>query len=94
MPYYEYRSAEESGCDYCAEPFTILQKMDDPVMQHCPYCGRTVKRLISSPSLPGRHSKAASTSEVEKAGFTQYRKIGKGVYEKSAGKGPKIISSD
>ena len=31
---------------------------------------------------------------LEKHGFTQYRKSGKGVYEKSAGKGPAIISDD
>jgi len=94
MPFYEYVSDHETGCDYCSEPFTILQKLDEPTMAHCPYCGQPVKRLISSPSLVGRHSRSPSTSEVEKAGFTQYRKIGKGVYEKSAGKGPKIISSD
>lgn len=94
MPFYEYVSEHETGCDYCREPFTILQKMDDPRMERCPYCRHPVRRLISSPNLAGEHSRAPSTSEVEKAGFTQYRKIGKGVYEKSAGKGPNIISSD
>jgi hypothetical protein len=33
-------------------------------------------------------------SNIEKAGFTQYKKIGKGVYEKTAGKGPGIIKND
>ena len=33
-------------------------------------------------------------SNVEKHGFTQYRRAGNGVYEKTAGKGPKFISGD
>lgn len=95
MPFYEYVSTETgSGCDYCSEPVTILQKIDDEPMKQCPYCGQAVRRLISPPNLAGQNSRAPSTSDVEKAGFTQYRKIGKGVYEKSAGKGPNIISSD
>lgn len=94
MPYYEYVSEHETGCSYCREPFAILQKISEPRMEHCPYCRHPVRRLISSPGLVGQHSKAPSTNKVEKAGFTQYRKIGKGVYEKSAGKGPDIISSD
>jgi len=95
MPFYEYISTDpEAGCDYCSQPVTILQKIDDPPMEQCPYCSQAVRRLISPPSLSGKHSRAPSSEEVEKAGFTQYRKIGKGVYEKSAGKGPDIISSD
>ena len=33
-------------------------------------------------------------SNVAKQGFTQYRRAGNGVYEKTAGKGPKYISGD
>jgi len=95
MPFYEYISQEpESGCDYCSQPVTILQKIDDPPMVKCPYCGHAVRRMISSPNLATDTSRAPASGDVEKAGFTQYRKIGKGVYEKSAGKGPDIISSD
>jgi hypothetical protein len=31
---------------------------------------------------------------LAKHGFTQYRKVGKGKYEKTAGKGPSTISDD
>ncbi|WP_440225826.1 hypothetical protein ACQQ2N_18770 [Dokdonella sp. MW10] len=31
---------------------------------------------------------------VAKHGYTQYRRAGKGVYEKTAGKGPDIITGD
>lgn len=95
MPFYEYITTEPGNdCDYCSRPVTILQKIDDPPMRSCPYCGHVVRRMISPPSLGGTHSRAPSTSEVERAGFTQYRRIGKGVYEKSAGKGPDIIDSE
>jgi len=33
-------------------------------------------------------------SNVAKNGFTQYRRAGNGVYEKTAGKGPKFISGN
>lgn len=95
MPFYEYIAVNpDAGCDYCNQPVTILQKIGDPPMEKCPYCGQKTRRLISPPSIAGQNSRAPSASEAEKAGFTQYRKIGKGVYEKSAGKGPDIISSD
>lgn len=95
MPYYEYVSTNpEAGCDFCSRPVAILQKISDPPMKKCPYCGHPTRRVISAPNIAGKHSRAPKTSEVEQAGFTQYRRIGKGVYEKSAGKGPDIISSD
>jgi len=95
MPFYEYVSIDpDKGCDYCSLPVTILQKIDDPAMEKCPYCEHAVRRLISPPNLAGQNARAPTPGEAEKAGFTQYRKIGKGVYEKSAGKGPDIISSD
>ena len=33
-------------------------------------------------------------SHFAERGFTQYRKVGGGVYEKTAGKGPRYISDD
>jgi putative FmdB family regulatory protein len=94
MPFYEYICSQGEGCDYCSRPVTILQKLSDPRMEKCPYCGSPVRRMISSPNVAGDGQRAPAPSEVERAGFTQYRKIGKGVYEKSAGTGPDIISSD
>lgn len=94
MPFYEYICSEQDGCDYCREAFTILQGINDQPAVKCPYCSAPVRRLISAPNLVGSPASNLKPSNVEKAGFTQYRKIGKGVYEKSAGKGPGIISAD
>lgn len=94
MPFYEYTLSEGPGCDYCRDRFTVLQKLNDPRLTECPQCHSTVRRLISSPNVVGSDAEKLKPSNVEKAGFTQYRKIGKGVYEKTAGKGPGIISAD
>lgn len=94
MPFYEYTSVDESGCPYCSESFTVLQKLSDAPLSSCPQCGNGVRRLISPPNVVSGKAHMLNTSSIEKAGFTQYRKIGQGVYEKTAGKGPGVISAD
>ncbi|MGY6587597.1 MAG: FmdB family zinc ribbon protein [Wenzhouxiangella sp.] len=94
MPFYEYVSDQAESCSHCAQPFTVLQKLSDERLIHCPACGGSVRRVISAPNVVGSDADKLKPSNVEKAGFTQYRKIGKGVYEKTAGKGPGVISAD
>jgi putative FmdB family regulatory protein len=94
MPFYEYIGSSESGCDYCRPGFTVLRKLGDGPLIHCPRCQGPVKRVISPPHVVSGQAHRLKESNVEKAGFTQYRKIGKGVYEKTAGKGPGIIQDD
>ena len=45
MPLYEYQ------CTVCGERSEILQRLSDPSYTHCPKCGGTVKKLISSPAI-------------------------------------------
>jgi hypothetical protein len=52
-----------------------------------------VERVLSAPNLT-KSDTSLNTDNLEKHGFTQYRKSGKGVYEKTAGKGPNVISGD
>ncbi len=94
MPFYEYICSEAPGCEHCREAFTQLQRLSDSPLTTCPACGSAIRRVISAPNLVGNTASDLKPSTIEKAGFTQYRKIGKGVYEKSAGKGPGIISAD
>jgi len=95
MPIYEYRPANksngESNCTFCASGFELLRKISDPDLVVCPECGATVERVLSAPNL-ARSDTSLDPANVEKHGFTQYRKSGKGVYEKTAGKGPNVIS--
>ncbi len=94
MPFYEYIQSGESGCSHCRNGFTVLQRLTDSPLVECPECRAGVRRLISAPYVVGNSGSDLKPSKIEQAGFTQYRKIGKGVYEKSAGKGPGLISAD
>ena len=91
MPIYEYRPLTENSCSFCRDGFELLRKISDPDLVVCPECGAGVKRVLSAPNLASS-STSLDTANLEKHGFTQYRKSGKGVYEKTAGKGPGVIS--
>jgi putative FmdB family regulatory protein len=93
MPIYEYRPAGDLHCDYCRDGFDRLRRLSDPELLACPECGSPVERKISAPNL-GKAGPSLDESNIEKHGFTQYRKVEKGVYEKTAGKGPDFISDD
>lgn len=45
MPMYEYR------CTSCNNEFELRQKFSDPPATHCPECGATVEKMISSTSF-------------------------------------------
>lgn len=94
MPFYEYTSTDQPGCEHCRDRFTVLQRLSDPLLERCPECDGPVRQLISSPNVVSGQAHKLTESSIEKAGFTQYKKIGKGVYEKTAGKGPGVISAD
>ncbi|WP_313918478.1 zinc ribbon domain-containing protein [Tahibacter sp.] len=93
MPIYEY-IATENGCARCAPGFDHLQKLSDGDLSCCPDCGAPVRRKISAPNTIVGNSHLTSEGHAAKHGFTQYRRAGGGVYEKTAGKGPDFISGD
>lgn len=93
MPIYAYQ-ALATGCGYCEAGFDQLQKLADPELSQCPRCGAGVQRLLSAPALAIGGQHLLNEKRLGDKGFTQYRKIGKGVYEKTAGKGPGIIRGD
>lgn len=95
MPIYEYRCVEDdAGCAYCQQGFDVLARSSDPEPEHCPRCGCPVRQRISAPAVVTGQAHLLKESHIEKHGFTQYRKVGGGVYEKTAGKGPQYISGD
>lgn len=93
MPIYEYQTNSEDNCDHCRISFDIMQKITDEPIKLCPQCLNPVKKKISRPNLA---SPAPSLSEdnIAKHGLTQFKKVEKGVYEKTAGKGPDYIMDD
>ncbi len=94
MPIYEYIAATSRSCPRCSAGFESLQRLSDQPLQVCPHCGAPVSQRISAPNVVAGNSHRTSEGHLEKHGFTQYRKVGKGVYEKTAGKGPSHIADD
>ena len=45
MPLYEYQ------CEACGHRFETIQKFSDPLIEACPKCGGTVRKLQSAPAF-------------------------------------------
>lgn len=94
MPIYEYAPTSPQHCPHCREGFDCLQKLRDEPLTACPECGAPVERKLSAPNMAMGGEHLLRESHLNKHGFTQYKRIGKGQYEKTAGKGPSHISGD
>lgn len=94
MPFYEYRCVDGPGCSHCQSGLVVLQKLDAATVEHCPHCQARVSKVISAVNVPAKGTPTLSRENIEKAGFTQYKKVEKGVYEKTAGRGPRVIAGD
>lgn len=94
MPIYEYAATSDTHCEHCAAGFDCLQRLSDSPLQACPQCGSPIARRLSAPNVAMGGAHLLKEDRVGKAGFTQYKRIGKGTYEKTAGKGPQHISGD
>jgi putative FmdB family regulatory protein len=93
MPIYEYRASGNLHCDVCRDGFEVMQKIGDARLDQCPHCSAPVERLISAATI-GKGGAGLDQANIEKHGFTQYKRAGKGVYEKTAGKGPRVITDE
>lgn len=93
MPIYQY-IADIPACPTCRDGIEVLQRLSDPPLTHCPQCNAGVHRIISAAQVVSGQSQRLGEGHLEKHGFTQYRRAGGGVYEKTAGKGPAYISGD
>jgi len=93
MPIYEYQASSASCCEHCKTAFDVVQKLDEEPLNYCPECLSPVHRKISRPNLT-RPAPSLSRENIEKHGLTQFKKVEKGVYEKTAGKGPDYITNN
>jgi putative FmdB family regulatory protein len=91
MPIYEYQACGPDSCDHCEAAFDVMQKMSDDPLRFCPECHQPVQRKISRPNLASP-APSLSKENIERHGLTQFKKVEKGVYEKTAGKGPDFIT--
>ena len=97
MATYVYQVINEDGSD--GEIFEVDHPMSDPPLEKHPETGQPVKRIYLPPNLGTKHTKGQtektlSKDNLERHGFTQYKKVSQGQYEKTAGKGPDLLSQD
>src|SRR5262245_48176338 len=62
MPLYEYE------CDACGRRFERIQKFSDPLIDKCPTCGASAKRVPSSPAIQFKGSGFYITDYAKKGG--------------------------
>ena len=80
MPLYEYELCE-GDCKVCGGRFTLLRPLSARPLTQCPACKKPVRKVISAFSSPIK-LKPTSISDAKKAGFTVYKKLSKGEYER------------
>ncbi|MDO4549901.1 MAG: zinc ribbon domain-containing protein [Planctomycetia bacterium] len=94
MPLYKYEHVSRPG-DGCEKEFEVLQSRTEKALDKCPECGKKCRRLFCGRVAAIKSERdTLSTKNLERHGFTQYKKAGDGFYEKTAGDGPQIISAD
>jgi hypothetical protein len=98
MPIYVYEVI--TADDAPGEQFEVFQSMSEPALTKHPESGQAVRRVFCAPAIGGKWSDSAMAKNVaddkklDRMGFTKYVKAGDGYYEKTAGKGPDVISRD
>jgi putative FmdB family regulatory protein len=75
MPIYEYEHLE-AACGL-GQVFEQRQSMTDPPLEHCPACGRQVRKQISRINV----SSPKTNGELRDMGFTKLVRRDNGVYE-------------
>ena len=80
MPIYEYELCE-GDCRICHGKLTLNRPLSATALERCPLCKKAMRKVLSTFSTPNA-SKAPSTSDAKSAGFTVFKKVGKGEYER------------
>ncbi len=77
MPLYEYELCD-GECKVCGGSFTLFRPLSAKPLTHCPACKKAVRKRFSSFNSP----KALSVSDAKKAGFSVFKKVSRGEYER------------
>jgi len=81
MPIREYIAVDKKkSCPYCRNGFEQIERIDSLPNSLCPRCGSKVKRVLSAPHIG--FSQSGLDDRAKSAGFSKFRKIGTGEYEK------------
>lgn len=77
MPIYEYELCE-GDCKVCGGKFSLVRPMSAAPLEKCPACKKPVRRIWSRFNSP----KTVSFTDAKKAGFSVFKRLGKGEYER------------
>lgn len=91
MPLYVYEPVDRE-CLMCPNRIEVLQGVNDPPLEYCPYCGLRIRRVIAPASF--HVSSGLTAQKAADRGFTTWKRTGKGVWEKVAGPGVDYIVGD
>ena len=91
MPIHEYVPLEGRGCALCCYGFERMQALHEPALTTCPACGGALRRALGAPAVIDGQAHVLRESNVARHGFSQYRRLEKGRYEKITGDGPDTI---
>lgn len=81
MPIREYSAADpQKSCSRCLPGFERVEPVDCPPFPICPECGNKVQRQLSVLRVGG--SKSSFDARAKSAGFSTFKKLGHGEYEK------------
>ena len=94
MPIREYAPVEPPGCALCCYGFERLERSDEPALVNCTACGRPVHRVLGAVAVVSGQGHVLREGNIARHGCTQYRRVAKGRYEKTAGPGPDRIGGD
>ena len=93
MPVYVYRVVrpnKSAGAKESDETFEVIQSMSDAPLTRHPETGEPVERVITAPHVA---SGKLGNAYLSNAGFTKYKRMSDGTYERQAGGGgPKHVN--
>lgn len=88
MPIYEYEP-DGHDCLICSGRTEVIQKIDDEPLKYCPTCGLEVRRVISRATF--KMDRSVPVDKAADRGFTTFKRVEKGKWEKVGGHGPDMI---
>ncbi|MEY2598848.1 MAG: hypothetical protein RLZZ142_1107 [Verrucomicrobiota bacterium] len=80
MPIYEYEPCS-GECRICKKGFSLNRPLSAPPLEKCPLCRQPVRKILSGFSSP-KILKPLSVSDAKNAGFSVWKRTGKGEYER------------
>jgi putative FmdB family regulatory protein len=80
MPTYVYELIE-GECKICQGRFELKRPLEREALLQCPLCKKAVKKCISNIFTP-KVLRKPTVSEAKSAGFTVYKKVDQGTYER------------